>query len=119
MARILIADDDFPNIMVLKAQIEATKSKRAYTGSLEFVEANCGDEAERILEKGGIDFAVLDEEMIPGKKGSEIARNCTVPCAVYTANMRVYDGLKEAGIPAFRKPLDRWDLCNYILDIVE
>jgi CheY-like chemotaxis protein len=115
MAKILIADDEFLNRDILKAQIEAIGTKGPY----EFEEVQNGEDALRVVNIAeDLAVAVLDNDM-PIRDGCEVARELKkeqpgLPVVIYTSNAKAYDTLKRENIPVFRKPDDRWGLVKWI-----
>ena len=115
MAKILIADDEFLNRDILKAQIEAIGTKGPY----EFEEVQNGEDALRVVNIAeDLAVAVLDNDM-PIRDGCKVARELKkeqpgLPVVIYTSNAKAYDTLKRENIPVFRKPDDRWGLVKWI-----
>ncbi|MBI4176583.1 MAG: hypothetical protein HY518_05235 [Candidatus Aenigmarchaeota archaeon] len=104
-------DDNAPSKMVLVADdddvyrgIIVAGLSRLYTT----VEARCGYDAQRIIQHDRIDFALLDNDMPPGPKGSDIAIGTKrsrpdFPLAIYTGVPLTASDASRQGIKVFNK----------------
>jgi len=81
--------------------------------------ANCGRNALRVINEGGLDFIILDNNMPPGPEGNEIARAIrknypSVPVVLFTSDYAEYQHLEREGIKVMGTEDDFFELPDYI-----
>lgn len=98
--RILVVDDEpVPRKLTMKA----------LSGSYDVVGADSGPEALQVIEEGGVDLLITDNEM-PGMNGVQLlervrASHPDLPCLMISGHVEVARPWLEAhGIPYLSKP---------------